>query len=1048
MPCHLGGRRRWDRRALLRRFACDADSPNSRVNVRIRVVIVCLLQSLTAACLLGSSWLYIGRRVCRQFRQNACKLLFPSGVAHHCPYKNRPSTRPRYPSATSRKSFFLCWLLLFPCNGVQIWQQSTLQGQPVFTTSSVQPAASIDDLRPVRTPNTPLIEPVLRAGPQALRTICVYRPQDSEQPTVLLADDRVFGQLLQRMVCSAFGLVDSAWCLRRLVEALPSLPPEQYVLSPALLPWDQVLVPVDLRPLGGRVRLQWAHRCSSCGEVADRAIQSQHIGPCPVTLCRTSQGWFHPTARLLHLPYGDAFQVWPMHQVPASSLLTPGESDEVPATLEDRFGTSLTLPTTGELAYHDLSGANAVILHPHGHTYTCVPSYADHLTLRSAALGAVASDLQIQPQGQLRFARLLPPLDRMPAVQFVAAYCEASEVLGLVDLRPLDGGVYVVQVPAGATPALRITQAVQRHGEPMPERSVLAELSQGRLQVMHREHVVDPFATLTAAQPAPLVVVRRRSHLAAGYCDAQHQSGGQDLSDEETLDAPAQLLPGDVPSSAALSTHAGVWGLGLGLLLHAPRWSYVLLFPSLALSVMQSPANSQPSSQPDAKPWVIAVDHPSLASVEEHATLGRSFAALDARDMLSLTVDERAGIPEFRFCVWSPGDKLCFYLPGASPPAKLREKLLEAKVHFDRGAWVLWDPLPADRSLHLLVASPDPAIVTVVADTGHEYLCLDAPRKDFGPALLAAAQLLCPGKCFRISESIRTPVRHGDVVRLFDAPREACRTPQFFVPRFTLPPIVESGAQLVYILSVDMGLIRLKIPAGVEQAILERALVVWLGRQRCLGVHLQRLDLDASVPVYCLPRRGRSTLAVGLIDLTDPLMDTVVHVVDSGGSADLDCEVLREPWRPASSFWDDVLARSPVCVACTSSQASGLELSPQIRTTVIGIDICRALSTGWRPPIAGVVPDYDLVASPEHLGIQWSLSPGVSSRNVATQTSAAHWPMRASPLFSSAMPVPRRAAGCSFDERYGADGTLFHLECRQMQVSCTVPWAYLGVACR
>ena len=289
--------------------------------------------------------------------------------------------------------YMLLWLLVSPCHGVQIWQQSTLQGQPVFTTSSVQPVADVRDLHHVRTPNSPIVEPLLRAGPQALRTICVYRPQAAEQPTVLISDDRAHDRLLHRMICSAYGLADSEWCLRRLVEALPSLPPEQYVLSPAQLPWDHTLVPVDLRPLGGSVRLQLAQRCMSCGEVTNRAIDTQQIGPCPVTLCRTSQGWFHPTARLLMLPYGDAFQVWPMHQVPQASLPASAEEEDRPATLDDRFSTSLSLPHVGELAFHDLSGANAVILHSHGHTYTCLPSYADHLTLRSAALGAVAADI-------------------------------------------------------------------------------------------------------------------------------------------------------------------------------------------------------------------------------------------------------------------------------------------------------------------------------------------------------------------------------------------------------------------------------------------------------------------------------------------------------------------------------------------------------------------------------------------------------------------------------------------------------------------------------
>ena len=60
-------------------------------------------------------------------------------------------------------------------------------------------------------------------------------------------------------------------------------------------------------------------------------------------------------------------------------------------------------------------------------------------------------------------------------------------------------------------------------------------------------------------------------------------------------------------------------------------------------------------------------------------------------------------------------------------------------------------------------------------------------------------------------------------------------------------------------------------------------------------------------------------------------------------------------------------------------------------------------------------------------------------QDASTQTAASHWPMRASPLFSDAMPVPRRADGCSFNSRYGSEGTLYHLDCPQMHVRCTIP---------
>ncbi|CAE7906492.1 pol, partial [Symbiodinium necroappetens] len=743
--------------------------------------------------------------------------------------------------------------------------------------------------------------------------------------------------------------------------------------------------------------------------------------PMRLSLSRPS-GWFHPTARLLLLAYGDAFQA---------------EEDDAPATLEDRFSTSLSLPTTGELAFHDLSGANAVILHAHGHTYACVPSYADHLTLRSSALSAVAADLQIQPRGRLWCARLLPPLDRMPAIQFVAAYCEVGEVLGVVDLRPSDGGVHVIQVREGATPAERIAEAVQQHGEPSGGTPLAAGLAQGLLQVLHREHVVDPFAPLNAAPPAPVVVLWRRSHLASGYRDPQLPGEDTEVHAEVTLGA--AIVRGAAPSSATRSFGCCTWGPLLGLLLAVPRWLPLLTIPYIVSCMHEHEAAVEVFQPMGDSPWSVVVQHPGLASAEEHATLGRSLPSIDARTTLCLSVDDRAGVPEFRFCIWSPGDRTCFFLPGASKPVILRERLLEAKVRLSRGDCLVWDPLPADRGLHFVATAQDPALVTVIADTGREHLCLDVPRVRFGTALLSAVQLLCPERCFRITENVRTPVRHGDVIRLFDEPIASCRTPQFYVPRFTYPPSLEPGTQLVYIASVDMGLIRLKVPWGVDIHALERALIVWLGRQRCLGVRLHKLDLDVSVPVYCLPRRGRSTLAVGLLDLADPIMDTIVHVVDADESVELDCEILREPWRTASLFWNDILEREPVCVACWHSTPVDSAGGPRFRMVALGLDVCRALGAGWQPPVPSVVPDYDLVIAAEHLGISWGSGLLAASRHASTQTVATHWPMRASPLFSSAMPVPRRAEGCSFDEKYGAEGTLFHLECSHMHVRCTVP---------
>ena len=329
-------------------------------------------------------------------------------------------------------------------------------------------------------------------------------------------------------------------------------------------------------------------------------------------------------------------------------------------------------------------------------------------------------------------------------------------------------------------------------------------------------------------------------------------------------------------------------------------------------------------------------------------------------------------------------------------------------------------------------------MVSVIVDTGKEFICLEVSSRQPGPAILAALRALCPDQHFRLADSSRQPARNGDVIRAFSDRAVAPTPPQFQVPLHTLPLFVEDDRQDLYVTSVDMGLIKLTVPRGLSTWALERALTTWLGRQRCLGVRLHKLSFASALPVYCLPRRGRSTLVVALIDLVDEIMDPIVHAIDDDLHAELDCELLRDPWRPHSAFWDEVISRGPVCVACWTASVAGPNQGPPVRHVTLGLDICRLLGDGWQLPLASQVPHYDLVAGAARQGIRWDLGQS-RTREVAVQTAASHWPMQASPLFSGAMPVPRRAAGCSFHERFGSEGTLFHLECPQMRVRCTIP---------
>ena len=166
-----------------------------------------------------------------------------------------------------RKRCFL-WLICTPSYAVQIWPVGQVQGHQVFSTSSVPDTTEAARLVQVRAPNTPVLAPALRAEPTPFRDIGVFYLQADSVPTILHVDDRVHGNLLFRWVCTALGLQYADWHFRRQVEALPSLPPEQYVLSAWTMPWHQVVLPVDLRPLGGRISLVEVHRNQPWGQIA------------------------------------------------------------------------------------------------------------------------------------------------------------------------------------------------------------------------------------------------------------------------------------------------------------------------------------------------------------------------------------------------------------------------------------------------------------------------------------------------------------------------------------------------------------------------------------------------------------------------------------------------------------------------------------------------------------------------------------------------------------------------------------------------------------
>ena len=422
---------------------------------------------------------------------------------------------PAYPRQPA-KTALLLWLTLSPqVLAVQVWQHGVMNGRPVFNTGNVPGTTDIRDIMPVRHPQANFLGtgPICRAQPT--RDLGVYLPDAQVQPQLMHADDRLHGRELRLSILEAFGLRTQDWDCHRICETLPGLPAEQYVVFPRSTPWHVEYIPVDLRPCGGRVTLQLTSRAVPCGFIACQAFTQQRIRVAPEGfLCRTSAGWFVPSAYVTLLPSGDAFQVWPVQRIQAA-VISAADSLPVTVTLDDRFATSLDSQRGVELAFHDSSGDNAVVLSELGLCYVRAPVFADHLSIRSVVL-AQFGNLGGSGREVTHFARLLPPLDNLPAIQFVAVSHWGTGQPALVDLRALSGSIAVFTCSHDATPLERARQAVRQVGEPDDAAPLESYLRTGRVSVLHREQLLDPFQPVRAEPPCPLVFVPRRSNVAAG----------------------------------------------------------------------------------------------------------------------------------------------------------------------------------------------------------------------------------------------------------------------------------------------------------------------------------------------------------------------------------------------------------------------------------------------------------------------------------------------------------------------------------------------------
>ena len=930
-------------------------------------------------------------------------------------------------SPRQRVAVCLLWLVLTPnASAVQVWQQGMANGQPVFNTGGAPEASEASALMPVRHPQASALGPDALCSSQPTRDISVFVPSAPAQPQHMLVDARLHGPRLHASILDAFGMRGNDWACHRQVEAIPGFPTEQYVVTPCTLEWHTTLLPVDLRPCGGAVALVETRRTLPCGVIACNAL-------------RTGEGWYVPSAYITLLPRGDAFQVWPVGRIQTTVLPSADSLPQV-TTLDDRFEVSLSLPGGPVLAYHDVSGDNAVVLTDNGLHYVRAPTFADHLSIRTVVFSHFISGPGLA-SGTTHFARILPPLDNLPAIQFVAVTHAGQDHPAVVDLRALDGGIAVLTMSAGSTPLERIRSAVQRIGEPARACPLESNVRLGRISIIHREQIVDPFAPLYGAPPVPLVVVGRLPHVAQGLSGFQ---GPLDAMREPDDAAPSTRGESAIPSRAHTVCSAGI-SLGVvfvhGVLVGWDRPFVGLMSTLCMVSLLCPQAGVVAGVTWTAGPIGEATDLQQAATIQMHQRVAAGFHSRAETEPLQgpapLTANE--DILSYTLQVSGPHTQWTTQIAGSSTYGDVYEALRQLAQPRERGIPVPRQPQALCRCIQLVSPSAHKDVVTIIVDTGTSTDCFDVPRQGAGQAIHAALKLLYPQSQFRLDVLPTQVLRHGDVVVAYRDDTQSFDVGAWAVPDVKVSERWLSHFAEVYVTAADLGFLRLQLPVGTSREGVHAILMSWLGRQRCLGLPLHTVQVSRrSAAVYCLPRRGRSTLTAILTDAEDTSGLVLITTVDGKQAGPLSCSALAHAPSRLGDFWHDALLRSPVCLR--STMLALVHVEHEYREVQLGIDYSRAARFGWHARVDSAPASHDLSHIASQVGEQSSSGvPLRPWRHAATQTAAAHWPVPASPLYSNALPIRTKPTSCIAAPGHFPAGTLYKLDCPHFGVQCQVP---------
>ena len=297
-------------------------------------------------------------------------------------------------------------------------------------------------------------------------------------------------------------------------------------------------------------------------------------------------------------------------------------------------------------------------------------------------------------------------------------------------------------------------------------------------------------------------------------------------------------------------------------------------------------------------------------------------------------------------------------------------------------------------------------------------------------------QSLYPQSTFRLEVLPTQVLRHGDVIQAHRDERRVFEVGAFLVPEVKHSERWLVGATEILITSVDLGVVRVRVPTRHTPDSLMDALQQCFGHQRCHGAYLHRLSIQQrSLDIYCLSRGNQDTLTAVLSDVDEASGLILLTTIDGPRDEPLSVDSLR--WAPESlgDFWQDVLTRDVVWLRTVKNRFA--PAGPLHTLVFLGLDYCRAARFGWSPSATARMGLYDL-RMPGNL--HWEVPVvGSITRQVATQTLPSHWPLQATPLYSDAIPVRSQPTRCVAAPGHFPAGAMYRLDCPHYAVHCLVP---------